>query len=374
MTNQKKNIDLKRQNKDLINLNPIQTGGKLTDNAKKALIEFGDGYAVCDFCNGVLDEIQKPDIKTFVHQTLPEFLNCDIVQITNGAREGVFIVMHSLAKPNDIVLIDQNAHYSCFIAAQRCKLNIVEVKNNKCPIDAIDVENYIFLIEKYKPKLILLTYPDGTYGNLPDAKKLGKIAQKYRVPYLLNCAYAIGRMPVKMKEIGADFVIGSGHKSMAATGPIGVLGINEKYSSIVLEKSKKYPNKIIECLGCTARGTSIITLMASFDEVKKRVENWEMEVKKAQWFAKELEKLGFVLIGQKPHKHDLMFFKTDILYEISKKHKKKGYFLYYELKKRGIVGIKPGHTKSFKLSSYGISKEKLNIILDAFRDIIKQNL
>jgi len=50
MKNLKKFENLKRENKNLINLDPIQTGGKLTDAAKKVLIEFGDGYSVCDFC------------------------------------------------------------------------------------------------------------------------------------------------------------------------------------------------------------------------------------------------------------------------------------------------------------------------------------
>ncbi|MCK5476945.1 MAG: O-phospho-L-seryl-tRNA:Cys-tRNA synthase [Candidatus Aenigmarchaeota archaeon] len=365
--------NIKRENKDLINLNPLQTAGKLTDAAKKALIEFGDGYSVCDFCNGVLDDVKKPPIDAFTKEILPEFLDCDIVRITNGAREGMFMIMHSLTKPKDTILIDENAHYSCLVAAERCGVNVILVPNNKCPVDAIDVANYEPLIKKHNPKLILLTYPEGNYGNLPDAKKLGKIAKKYNVPYVMNCAYSIGRMPIKMKTFGADFVVASGHKSMSASGPIGLIGMSKKYESIVLKKSKDHPNKVIECLGCTSRGATIATLMASFPEVQKRIENWDEEVKKAQWFAGELEKLSFVFIGQKPHRHDLMFFKTDILYEISKKHKKKGYFLYRELKKRGIVGIKAGHTKSFKLSTYGISKKDLSFVVNAFREIIEQN-
>ncbi len=365
--------DMKRENKDLINLNPLQTAGKLTKEAQKVLVEFGDGYSVCDFCDGVLDDIEKPPIKTFTREILPKFLNCDVVRITNGAREGMFIIMHSLTKPKDTILVDENAHYSCFVAAERCRINVVKVPNSKCPIDAIDVANYEPLIKKHKPKLILLTYPEGNYGNLPDAKKLGGIAKKYGVPYVLNCAYSIGRMPVNMKELGADFVVASGHKSMSASGPIGLIGMNKKYTDVVLAKSKDYPNKVIECLGCTSRGATIATLMASFPEVEKRVDRWDEELKKARWFCSELEKLGFVLIGQKPHKHDLMFFRTDILYEISKKHKKRGYFLYKELKKRGIIGIKPGHTKSFKLSTFGISRKDLVRVVKAFSEIIEEN-
>jgi len=73
MQNLKKFENLKRENKDLINLDPIQTGGKLTEAAKKVLAEFGDGYSVCDFCPGRLDLIEKPNVKEFIHNTLPEF-------------------------------------------------------------------------------------------------------------------------------------------------------------------------------------------------------------------------------------------------------------------------------------------------------------
>ena len=45
---------LQRLHKGLINLMPLQTGGILTDAAREALVEFGDGYSVCDFCLGSL--------------------------------------------------------------------------------------------------------------------------------------------------------------------------------------------------------------------------------------------------------------------------------------------------------------------------------
>lgn len=59
----------------------------MTDAAKQALVEWGDGYSVCDFCGGVLDQIKKPPIHDFVHQALPEFLGCDEARVTNRARE-----------------------------------------------------------------------------------------------------------------------------------------------------------------------------------------------------------------------------------------------------------------------------------------------
>ncbi|RLI13591.1 O-phospho-L-seryl-tRNA:Cys-tRNA synthase, partial [Candidatus Bathyarchaeota archaeon] len=42
----------------VVNLNPIQRGGILPEEARRALLEFGDGYSMCDFClKGRIDMI-----------------------------------------------------------------------------------------------------------------------------------------------------------------------------------------------------------------------------------------------------------------------------------------------------------------------------
>lgn len=70
-----------------INVDPLQRGGILTHEAKAALIEWGDGYSICDFCAGMLDHIKNPPVEEFVHSVLPEFLGTDEVRVTHGARE-----------------------------------------------------------------------------------------------------------------------------------------------------------------------------------------------------------------------------------------------------------------------------------------------
>ncbi|PIU56833.1 MAG: O-phospho-L-seryl-tRNA:Cys-tRNA synthase [Chloroflexi bacterium CG07_land_8_20_14_0_80_45_17] len=361
---------LHRLHKGLINLMPLQTGGILTDAAREALVEFGDGYSVCDFCLGNLCNITNPPIKKFVHELLPQFLGCEVATITHGAREAKFMVMHSLAKPGDSIIVDGNRHYTTIVAAERAGLNVIEVPHSGYPEFRIDVNDYIPVIKKHNPKLILLTYPDGNYGNLPDARKLGEIAQEYDIPYILNGAYAVGRMPVKLSDVGADFIIGSGHKSMASAGPCGVLGMKKRWEEIALRKSKAYSNKEVELLGCTVRGAPLVTLMASFPYVKERVNHWDEQVLKAQWFSAELEKLGFKQLGEKPHGHDLLHFEAPMLYDISKRVRERGYFLYKELKERGIWGLQPGLTKAFKLSSFAADKEQLALVIDSFKAIL----
>jgi len=230
------------------------------------------------------------------------------------------MVMHSLAKPGDLILVDANKHYTTVVAAERVGLNIIEVPNSEHPEFIVDVNEYETLIKKYTPKLILLTYPDGNYGNLPDAKRLREIAQKYNIPYILNGAYAVGRMPISMDEIGADFIIGSGHKSMASAGPAGVLGMKKKWEETVLRKSSKYSKQL----------------------------------------------------GEKPHRHDLLHFDAPALYEISKRVRERGFFLYKELKERGIWGPQPGLARSFKLSTFAADKQQLGFVIDSFKVILNK--
>jgi Sep-tRNA:Cys-tRNA synthetase len=363
---------LRREHKGLINLMPLQTGGMLTEAAKEALVEFGDGYSVCDFCQGVLCNISNPPIQDFVQEVLPPFLGCEVATITHGAREAKFMVMHSLARPGDAILVDGNRHYTTFVAAERAGLNVIEVPHSGHPEFRVDVDQYAALIKQHAPKLMLLTYPDGNYGNLPDARRLGEIAQEYDIPLILNGAYAVGRMPISMEEIGADFIIGSGHKSMAAAGPVGVLGMKKKWEQIVLRKSAKHRNKDVELLGCTVRGVPLMTLMASFPCVKERVNSWDEQVSKAQWFSAELEILGFIQLGDKSHRHDLLHFDAPALYEISKRLRERGYFLYKELKERGIWGPQPGLARSFKLSTFAADRQQLGFVIGSFKAILNK--
>lgn len=371
-------LNIKRVTKRMINLDPLQTGGILTNEAHQALVEWGDGYSVCDFCQGNLGEIKKPPLYEFFHEALPEFIGTDIVIPTYGAREGKFMIMHAIAKPGDYIIIDKNAHYTTYLAAERLGLRIKEVANSGYPEYRIDENAYETVINQLRKKkinisLMLITWPDGNYGNLPDVKRVAEISRKFNIPLLINAAYAIGRMPVNLNEVGGDFVVGSGHKSMASSGPIGLIGMEEKWGKILLKKSQYFEKKEVEMLGCSARGVSVMTLMASFFQVAERVKKWPDQVNKARWFSGQLERLGIKQLGERPHRHDLMFFESERLYEISQKHKRGPYFLYEELKRKNIWGIKPGLTKHFKLSTFAATKIELEKVIHVFADILNKN-
>ncbi|OPY22811.1 MAG: O-phospho-L-seryl-tRNA:Cys-tRNA synthase [Methanobacterium sp. PtaU1.Bin097] len=363
--------------RDNLNLNPLQRGGVLTKEARKALYEFSDGYSVCDYCAGRLDEISRPAIHHFLDD-LAEFIGVDQARTVHGAREGKFAVMHAICKPGDTIVVDGNAHYTTHLAAERNQLNMVEVPSNDYPEYRITPESYQEVLDYQEDygedvSLVLLTHVDGNYGNLTDARAIGKIAHDHGVPLLLNCAYSMGRLPVDARAFNADFVVGSGHKSMAASGPIGVLGLKDEWADTVLKLSKRHAVKEIEMLGCTSRGAPVATLMASLPYVIERVGRWDEEVQKTRDFVEKMERIGGIKqIGVKPKEHDLVRFETPVFDEIAEKHPRRGFFLYEELKKRKIVGIKRGQTKWFKCSAYGFTQEQTDYIARSFAEIVER--
>ncbi|MGZ4133959.1 MAG: O-phospho-L-seryl-tRNA:Cys-tRNA synthase, partial [Tumebacillaceae bacterium] len=87
--------------------------------------------------------------------------------------------------------MDGNAHYTTHVAAERNKLEMIEVPNSEHPEYRITPQKYQETIEDaidkgIDVKLALLTHVDGNYGNLTDAKEIGKVAHKAGIPIILN--------------------------------------------------------------------------------------------------------------------------------------------------------------------------------------------
>lgn len=381
-------IGLKRDfaEEEYINLQPIQRGGILTEEARRAILEFGDGYSTCDWCppkTARLDMITDPPIQQF-YQDLAEFLGMDIARVVTRCREAKFIAFRMLGRPGDYVVLDSTAHYSSYLAADLAELKVKEIPNSGAPEYRLNLDAYAEKIEEVKretgklPAALLLTHVDYLYGNLNEAKVVGKIAKDYGVPLILNCAYTAGVMPVDGREVGADIITSSGHKSWAASAPTGILALQKSLEEKLLARSKiegdltkrKFMQKELGMLGCTVMGAPLITLMASFPEVVRRVERWNEEVEKVRYLVTELEKIeGITQRGTKPKMHTLTHMDTDGFYKVSETHKRKGYFLYDELRARKIVGIQPGLTKHFKFNTYGLTWDQVKYVKDAFFEI-----
>jgi Sep-tRNA:Cys-tRNA synthetase len=370
-----------------INIQPIQAAGRLTPQARKALIAYADGYSVCDHCVSPfrLDKIHTPPLDQF-HSDLAKFVGMDEARVVPGARRGFQAVINSIVEKGEYVVLSSLAHYTEFLAIEQAGGIAREVPSTDHRVTG---DAYARKIEEIKeetgkvPVLIMLDHYDYMYGNCHDITGVGAVAREYDIPYLLNGAYSVGVLPVDGKDCGADFVVGSGHKSMSSAAPSGVLATTEEWADTVFRTTeirgdvsgRKFGIKEVEMLGCTLMGVTLITMMASFPTVKKRVTRWDEEVKKSNYFVQRFTQIvGSTILSEEPRKHTLTRVDTTNSFDrIAATHKKRGYFLSSELKTRGIVGPFAGATRKWKLNTYGLTWEQIKYCADAFVEIAQQH-
>jgi Sep-tRNA:Cys-tRNA synthetase len=381
-------FDVRDVDECCINIDPIQVGGRLTADAMKAVISYGDGYSVCDQCRKPfrLDYIKTPPIDQF-HRDLAAFVNMDVARVVPGARRGFQAVADTYVEKGDPVLITALSHYTEVLAVEGRGGVIREIpKNdgNSITPDAAAARIEEVLREFGRPPVLLfLDHFDYQYGNCHPVGEIIRIARQYDIPVLYNGAYTVGIMEVDGKALGADFVVGSGHKSMAAPAPSGLLAATAERAGEVFRTTgtktdvtgRTFGIKEVGMMGCTLMGVTLMGMMASFPHVRERVKRWDQELANGNLVVEALRSIdGTVVRSEYPRKHTLTRVDTINSFDrIAKTHKKRGYFFSSALKEKGIAGIIPGATKVWKFNTYGMTRSQAEYVASSFIDIAEEN-
>lgn len=382
------NIDARMVEETAINLDPIQVAGRLTPEAMKAMIAWGDGYSVCDNCRKPfrLDYVQNPPLKDF-HVDLAEWLGMDQARTVPGARRAFQQIAGTYVEKGDPVLIGALAHYTSYLSVEIVRGVVREIPktaDNHITADAAAdrIEDVIREFGK-APKLLYIDHVDYQFGNMHDVAGIAKIAHQYDVPVLYNGVYTVGVMPVNGKKLGVDFVVGSGHKSMAAPAPSGVLAATEERAEEVFRTTKMtgdltgrtFGIKEIGIIGCSLMGAPIVGMLASFPKVKARVEHFDEEMANSKIIVDALKSIeGTKILSEYPRKHTLTRVDTTGSFDVvAQTHKKRGFFLSSALGKKGITGIIPGATKVWKFNTYGMTRKQAEYVADTYLGIAEDN-
>jgi Sep-tRNA:Cys-tRNA synthetase len=216
-----------------------------------------------------------------------------------------------------------------------------------------------------------------------DVKAIAKAAHQYDVPVLYNGAYTVGILPVDAKNLGVDFVVGSGHKSMAAPAPSGILAATQERAAEVFRTTaiegdvtkRKFGIKEPEMMGCTLMGATLVGMMASFPQVKERVKHFDRELENNRMVLESLLSIkGTKILSEYPRRHTLTRVDTTGSFDkVAENHKKRGFYLSAALEERGITGIIPGATKIWKFNTYGTTKKQAQHLAGAFIEIANEN-
>ena len=381
-------IDVRDVDESSINIDPIQVGGRLTPEAMKAIIAYGDGYSICDNCRKPfrLDYIKTPPVDVFMRD-LASFLHMDVARVVPGARRGFQAVADTYVEKGDPVLITALSHYTEVLAIESRGGLIREIPKtaeNLITPDATAGKIEDVTRETGKtPSLIFIDHVDYQYGNLHPVREIIKAVHPYDIPVLLNGAYTTGIMEVDGKDLGADFIVGSGHKSMAAPAPSGVLAATAERESEVFRTtsvktdvtSRTFGIKEVEMMGCTLMGVTLVGMMASFPRVQERVRRWDQELANGNLVVDALKSIqGTDIRSEYPRKHTLTRVDTTKSFDIvAKNHKKRGYFFSSALKTRGIAGIIPGATQVWKFNTYGMTRVQAEHVASSFKEIAAEN-
>lgn len=121
--------------------------------------------------------------------------------------------------------------------------------------------------------------------------------------------------------------------------------------------------KEVEMMGCTLMGgVTVVGMMASFPRVRERVKHWDTEVAHSQAVVDALLSIeGTKVLSDYPRQHTLTRIDTRESFDtVAQQHKKRGFFLSSDLKKRGITGvIPPGSTRVWKFNTFGLTEKQI---------------
>lgn len=148
------------------------------------------------------------------------------VVFVRNATEAINIVARSWGAANvkkgDVILLTQMEHHSNIVPwqmlakAKGAKLVYVPITKD----GELDRKEFSRLISK-RPKLFAFTHVSNVLGTINPAKELISEAKKYGVAVLVDACQSVPHMKVDVKNLGADFLVFSGHKLY---GPfVGVL-------------------------------------------------------------------------------------------------------------------------------------------------------
>lgn len=152
-----------------------------------------------------------------------KLINCtreEIAFLENATRAWDMAFYSFEFKRNDRILTsvcEYASNYLAFLHMAKRKGIIIDVINNDATgqLDLNDLETRI----DGDVKLIAITHIPTQGGLINPVEEVGKIANKYAIPYLLDTTQSVGQMPIDVKAIGCDFLCATGRKYLR--GPRG---------------------------------------------------------------------------------------------------------------------------------------------------------
>lgn len=148
------------------------------------------------------------------------------IVFTNNSTESLNIAIKGFLQPKDHVITTQMEHNSVLRPLYEMQEKGVELTilsaDKKGMVCYEDFEKEI----KPNTKAIVCTHASNLTGNMLDVKRIGEIAKKYGLRFIVDASQTAGVYPIDVQEMGIDILCFTGHKGLL--GPQGTGGMYVK--------------------------------------------------------------------------------------------------------------------------------------------------
>ena len=160
------------------------------------------------------------------------------VLLTGSGTSVMDCVINSVIPKHGRLLILENGAYGVRIEeiAKSYGINTISIKTDWGTPIRINAIEHCF---RDYPDItaVAIIHHETTTGILNDIETIGKIVKKYKKTYIVDTISSFGGIPINIKEIKADYIMGSANKCLQ--GMPGISFVIAKKSE--LKKIKKYP-------------------------------------------------------------------------------------------------------------------------------------
>jgi len=154
------------------------------------------------------------------------------VIFTSNVTVSLNMLIKGILKPGDHVITSSMEHNSVIRPLISCKehlpieLDILKA-NSSGFIDANDLKGKI----NNKTKLVIITHASNVTGSIQDIRNIGKICSDHNVFFIVDSSQSAGVLDINMKDIRANAIAFTGHKSLLGPQGIGGFILDSKFNS-----------------------------------------------------------------------------------------------------------------------------------------------
>lgn len=163
----------------------------------------------------------REKLATFFHAENPKQ-----IVFTSNSTESLNTAIKGVLKPGDhavTTMMEHNSVLRPLYEMQEKGVELTVVKSDRQGrIDYCDIEEGI----QENTKAIVCTHGSNLTGNLVDIKRVGEIARRHGVLFIVDASQTAGVFPIDVQEDGIDILCFTGHKGLL--GPQGTGGMYVK--------------------------------------------------------------------------------------------------------------------------------------------------